>query len=146
MIRAFGHDGNLPPGVHDATWSEFADRFGATSYRRGMLGGLRKALVCLRNAGCRIAYIDGSFATAKDVPNDFDACWDPIGVNLGLLDPALRTLTDGRVLQKLKYRGELFPMDGDADGNGMTFLQFFQVDKNSGLAKGIIRIDLGSLP
>lgn len=146
MIPPFRRDGNLPSGVHLATWSEFADHFGATPYRRGMLGGLLKALTCLRNAGCRTAYVDGSFVTARDVPDDFDACWDPIGVNLGLLDNALTTFTDRRALQKLKYRGELFPLDGDADRNGTTFLRFFQTDKNSGRTKGIIMINLGSLP
>jgi hypothetical protein len=45
--------GNLPPGVHQASWSELAAAFGGTPWRRELLAGLRAALEALRDAGCR---------------------------------------------------------------------------------------------
>src|SRR5689334_20527946 len=56
--------GNLPPGVHDAAWSELVARFGSTPHRLMLLAGLKAALDELRTAGCPRAYIDGSFVTA----------------------------------------------------------------------------------
>ena len=40
------------------------------------MAGLRAALESLKSAGCRTVYLNGSFVTSKEAPNDFDACWD----------------------------------------------------------------------
>ena len=141
MIPPFEASGNLPPGVHTATWSEFASAFGITPHRRALLAGLHAALENLRAAGCRYAYIDGSFVTAKRRPNDFDGCWDMEGVDPDRLDPVLLTFDRGRAAQKAKYRGELFPAQFAAHASGTTFLEFFQMDKE-GIPKGIIAMDL----
>ena len=50
-----------------------------------------------------------------------------------------------RAAQKARFKGELFLAHGIA-APGFTFLQFFQRDKNSGKSKGIVALDLGSLP
>ena len=101
--------------------------------------------VALKRAGCQTVYLDGSFVTAKEVPGDYDACWEPSGVDLTLLDPVLQTFDPGRATQKAKYLGELFPSDIVATPEGDTFLDFFQNDKDSGKSKGIIALDLGRL-
>jgi hypothetical protein len=146
MIPAFNSDGNLPPGVHWTTWQEFAARFGATPHRQQLLRGLKSALDSLSKAGCQTVYIDGSFVTKKENPNDFDGCWDITGVDPELLDPILLNFDNKRAAQKVKYQGELFPASWTADSVGKTFLDFFQIDRN-GKSKGIIAIDLrGSKP
>jgi hypothetical protein len=142
MIPAFNSDGNLPPGVHWATWQEFAARFGTTPHRQQLLKGLKSALDSLSKAGCQTVYIDGSFVTKKENPNDFDACWDLTGVDPSLLDPILLLLNNKRVAQKAKYKGELFPASWTADGVGNAYLDFFQIDRD-GNPKGIVAIDLG---
>lgn len=146
MIPEFEPGGNLPRGVHWATWEEFCDRFGATPWRLVLVAGLRAALVDLRRAGCRTAYVDGSFVTSKTAPGDFDACWDPRGVDLDKLDSVLRTFDEGRAAQKAKYGGELFPSVSFAGCKGPTFLDFFQTDRDTGAPKGIVALDLGGLP
>ena len=142
MIPAFNSDGNLPTGVHWATWQEFAARFGTTPHRQQLLKGLKSALDSLSKAGCQTVYRDGSFVTKKENPNDFDGCWDLTGVDPSLLDPILLLLDDKRVAQKAKYKGELFPASFTADGVGNTYLDFFQIDRD-GNPKGIVAIDLG---
>lgn len=145
MIPVLESNGNLPPGIHWATWQELSDRFGTTPHRLRLLAGLKAALDSLRTAGCQTAYIDGSFVTAKQVPEDFDTCWDISGVNPDLLDPVLLTFDDGWVAQKTKYLGELFPAQTQALGTGRVFLEFFQIDKETGNPKGIVALDLGSV-
>jgi hypothetical protein len=142
MIPAFNSDGNLPPGVHWATWQEFAARFGTTPHRQQLLKGLKSALDSLSKAGCQTVYIDGSFVTKKENPNDFDGCWDLTGVDPSLLDPILLLFDNKRVAQKVKYKGELFPASCRADRVGNTYLDFFQIDRD-GNPKGIVAIDLG---
>jgi uncharacterized protein DUF6932 len=73
-IPPFTDSGNLPEGIHDATWDEIVEGFGTNERRRELLEGLQRALDSLRAAGCRRAYVDGSFVTANEEPNDFDAC------------------------------------------------------------------------
>lgn len=145
-IPPFQEGGNLPPGIHEATWEEIIARFGGSAWRSELLAGLRDALENLRHAGCRRAYINGSFATAKEAPRDFDACWRAAGVDPDLLDPVLLTFANARAAQKERFRGELFPAEATADPHGTRFLDYFQRDKLTGESKGIVAIDLEELP
>jgi len=147
MIPPIDSDtGNLPSGVHEATWDEFLARYGYTPHRLALLAGLKFALDALRVAGCRWVYIDGSFVTAKEAPGDFDGCWDADGADLNLLDPVLLTFENRRAAQKAKFRGELLPATAAADKFGTRFLEFFKRDKLTGEQKGIVAIDLEGLP
>ena len=138
MISDFNDQGNLPPGIHLATWEEFSERFGTNYYRKKLLRGLRDALNNLKSCGCKTVYIDGSFTTCKYRPHDFDGCWDLDGVNEEKLDPILKNFDNGRQAQKAKYFGEFFA----SSKNNPDFLNFFQRDKETGDPKGIICINL----
>ena len=99
----------------------------------------------LKSAGCLTIYAAGSFVTGEEVPNDFDACRDEAGVNPLLLDLVFLIFDPSRAARKSKYPGELFPASAIASGDGSSFLEFFQTDKETGTRKGIIAIDLGDL-
>lgn len=142
MIPDFQNDGLLPHGIHWATWQEISDRFGTNEHRRVLLKGLKEALTTLKAAGCRTVYIDGSIVTSKDLPDDFDACWEPTNVDPKKLDPVLLRFEPGRATQKTKYRGELFISTMRSGNPGPIMLEFFQRDKMSGKEKGIVAIDL----
>src|SRR5207237_1177312 len=129
MIPDFDAAGNLPPGIHTTRWTLFVARFGITNHRRRLISGLKRALDSLRRAGCRQAYVDGSFVTDKERPADYDVCWDPVGVNAAQLDPVLLQFEDQRLLQKIVFFGELFPSHWPANTAGQRFLEFFQTDK-----------------
>lgn len=131
----------LPPGVHNATMGEIEQRFVTNEKRRTLFGGFRKAVDALQKAGCKAVYLDGSFVCDKPEPGDFDACWDPTGVDPTKLDPVLLDFSDQRKRQKEKFGGELFPSSARVSV-ASHFLAFFQVDKYSGDAKGIIRVQL----
>jgi hypothetical protein len=132
----------LPPGIHDATLSEIAAKFGTTPHRQWLLGGFVRAAQALGTAGCQTVYLNGSFTTGKPHPDDFDGCWDHVGIDFSKLDPVLKTFDPKRFTQKRKYFGELFPA-GVQGAPGLTFLQFFQIEKHSQRAKGILRVSLG---
>jgi hypothetical protein len=145
VIPAFdAGTGYLPPGEHPATWEEFAKRFGGNRQRKRLLDGLRRMASNLRDAGCKFFLVDGSFVTATEVPSDFDACCDFSGINVGKVDLRLFSAGDGRLEMKAEYFGELFPEHYMADGQ-YTFREFFQSDRD-GVAKGIVRLELGTLP
>jgi hypothetical protein len=95
----------------------------------------------LKSAGCTTIFLDGSYVTAKSVPGDFDACWDPTGVDPNKLDPVFLDFNDRRKNQKSRYGGEFFLCNATADGSN-TFVEYFQMDKETGVKKGIIRIHL----
>lgn len=142
MIPPFNTDGNLPEGIHPASAAEIIERLGGTAHRDWLIKGLFAALRELKDAGCKKVYVDGSFVTAKETPVDFDGCWDVEGVDPTGLDPVLLTFDSGRATQKTKYHGELFPAQTVEGVSRSTFLEFFQVDRDSGLRKGIIEISL----
>ena len=145
MIPDFDADGLLPQGVHWASWDELVHRFGNNSRRQRLIVGLKAALENLKSSGCQTVYINGSFVTLKESPNDYDGCWEEAGVDPSLLDPVLLTFDPGRASQKAKYMGELFPASIIADTDGLSFLEFFQTDKDTGRTKGIVAIDLERL-
>lgn len=144
MIPSFDERGNLPPGTYPATWDEIVERYATNERREQLLDGLRAAIESLRDAGCSRVYLDGSFVTTKDVPGDFDACWEASRVDPGLLDPVLLDFSNHRAAQKAKYGGELFPAGVAAESRGTRFIDYFQRDRLTGAAKGIVAIDLGA--
>src|SRR5262245_13330602 len=119
----------LPPGVHSATLEEIEATFVTNRQRRRLFAGLVTAAGKLRHAGCGTIYLDGSFVTAKPIPNDYDACWDSAGVNPLRLDPVFRDFRHGRRAQKAAFQGEFFPSTIIEAGSNRTFVQFFQVDR-----------------
>ena len=136
MLPRFNASGKLPAGIHAADWAEFTARFGFSERRRRLLAGLEAALRSLQEAGCQLAYVDGSFVTAKKEPGDFDACWGIAGVDPVLLDPVLLDFSQGRAAQKARYGGELFPAELPEGVSGRTFLEFFQTDRDTGASQG----------
>ena len=146
MLPALDSNGNLPPGIHQLDdWQAFLRVYATTPHRKRLAGGLESALKSLRDAGCRTAYVDGSFISSKSAPSDYDGCWDPTGVDPAKLDPVLLVFDAGRATQKAKFGGELFPETVAANRAGDTNLKFLQTDKSTGQAKGIVAIDLRTI-
>jgi|SRR5262245_23318398 len=148
MIPPLGPLGRLPAGLHEATWDELVARFGTTPRRLSLLAGLKAALDALR-AGCRRAYVDGSFVTAKAMPNDVDVCWEMAGVDfdrLEQMEPVPLDWSQRRAAQKARFGCELFIADSAADPWGTPYLEFFQHDRETGEPKGIVVLDLEVLP
>lgn len=136
----------LPPGVHPASLDEVSVRFATNPWRRSLFDGLVDASNLLRNAGCPTIYLDGSYISGKPKPGDFDACWDPTGVDPTKLDPVFLDFTNGRASQKAAFKGEFFPSSMTCADVGRTFVEFFQQDRFTGNQKGIISILLQTDP
>ncbi len=133
--------------MHPATWEEIRQRYGYNEERSRLLTGLKAALDNLKMAGCKKAYLNGSFITDKEVPGDCDLCWEPQGVDDSLIDPLFiltRYVLPPRKEQQEKYFGEILitlPHPAVFD-----MLNYFQLDDRTGDAKGILSIELDELP
>jgi hypothetical protein len=141
----FDARGYLPAGIHPIEWPELVARFGFTRRRAWLLDGLKAGALVLQSCGCTALYVNGSFASAKPEPNDYDACWRMEGVQLNELaraEPVFFDFANGRAAQKARFRGEFFPADLTEGGSGKTFLQFFQTDPNTGEEKGLLELRL----
>lgn len=136
----------LPIGTHIATMADIQAAFATNPGRRTLFKGLAAAMQSLSSAGCRTVYLDGSFVSAKPNPQDYDACWDPDGVDVELLDPVFLTFENSRHAQKHKYAGEFFPVTSVEARSRTSFLQFFQTDRFTGAQKGILVINLTKEP
>jgi hypothetical protein len=132
----------LPPGEHLTTLDEVEARYAINRHRRMLFEGLVVASLNLRFAGCPGIYLDGSYVTAKPRPGDYDACWDPAGVDKTKLDPLFRQFSNGRAAQKAAFLGEFFPSSFTETASGLTFVEFFKKDRFSGGDKGILAIPL----
>ena len=136
----------LPEGIHVADFASISACFAISPWRRGLFDELLEASRNLSNAGCRRLYLNGSCVTGKPKPADYDACWEPDGVNPDVLDPTLLNFDNQRALQKAKYKGEFFPTSASAGCSRATFVDFFRIEKFTGLKKGIILAELSVDP
>jgi hypothetical protein len=145
----FSDEGYLPIGIHEMTWDELFEQFSFSPKRKTLLDGLKRAMEVLKQCGCTIIYIDGSFVTQKLEPNDYDACWEGdwelVSTNMTRIEPLFidqKDLSTGRKGQKLKYGGEIFPAFLTADSKGTLYIDFFQLIRDSDNKKGIVAIKL----
>jgi hypothetical protein len=143
MIPRHERSGLLPVGIHQASWPEFADRFGFSARRRRLLNGLKAALLHLAEAGCTAAFVGGSFVTTKAQPGDVDVVWDVTGVDPDQVHPVFLGPA-GRTHTIALFGAEFFPttiIEADSD---VTFVEFFQRTKND-RPVGIVQVDLSTL-
>lgn len=142
-----GHFDVLPPGIHWASLAEVEARFAVNEHRAWLFESIIQVGAALARAKCRRMFLDGSYISSKVRPNDFDGCWDPVGVAPLLLDPVLLDFANERAAQKAKYRGEMFisTMANAADPTtdpSATYVEFLQIDKNTGQRKGVVGVYL----
>ncbi|MCC7528858.1 MAG: hypothetical protein IT342_10065 [Candidatus Melainabacteria bacterium] len=135
MIPQFDKRGNLPPGIYAATLKEIEHKVASTVNRMRLFSGLKRLLENLKAAGCTTFYLDGSFITDKEEPNDYDCTWDPTGVTAAIDQDILKPLE----LRKAKYLGDIFVYT--PEHGGFPYLEYFQRDQDDN-SKGIIKIDL----
>lgn len=138
--------GYLPDGLHTMSLAQVSAAFTWNARRLWLNTGLVRAATALRGAGCRTIILDGSFVTAKEEPGDYDAAFDPVGVDGDLLDPVLLRHSDRRMAMKAKYLGDIFPWGATAcSKTGSTFRDFFRTDR-AGVPKGVVEIRLDMEP
>lgn len=129
----------LPAGIHNASVREVEARFATNPHRNALFVGFLAGFTILRDAGSSAIFLDGSFVTDKPLPGDFDCCWDPGGVDIAKLHPVLLDFSNRRAAQKAVFKGEFFPATAAAAPREF-FLNYFQRDKYTGKAKGVLRV------
>lgn len=140
--------GELPPGIHMATLEEVDAIFGTANERRQMLmKGLKKALALLEKGNVSKVFIDGSFVSDKDEPNDIDGCWSTISADASKLDSRFWDFKDEvdfqnkRLSLKQEFGIDFFIAEISEGDSGRPFPEFFQTNRDGG-AKGIIEVRL----
>jgi hypothetical protein len=146
MIPPFAKTGTLPQGEWECTVQELGVHFGFNAKRKKLLLGLKRIIRVLKKSGCSTIWVDGSFVTEKESPNDIDLLYDEAGLDwdvLSQLEPVLLDMSRSRAAQKAKFGCEAFSASWIATIHGEPFLSFFQHDR-AGEPKGIVRLNLKS--
>jgi hypothetical protein len=137
VVPKFDRNGNLPPGVHDATIAEIEKLFATNAQRAMLFEGLVKVLDLLRGCNCKEVYLDGSFITDKSEPNDYDLCYEPTGINP---TKAFKNFLLARDRRKERYLGDIFARMPQPPYE-LDHVEHWQTDQDGNI-KGIIRIKL----
>ncbi|TXH38756.1 MAG: hypothetical protein E6Q98_02860 [Rhodospirillaceae bacterium] len=119
---------------------------GFSARRRDLLLGLENMCRHLAAAGATKVWLDGSFATAKPAPGDYDLCYPMTEVDENMLDPCFLDYSNERKAMKDKFLGEAWLDIWPSPYAGETMLDFFQLIKGTRNPKGIVEIDLRTLP
>lgn len=141
-IPDFDANGNLPPGEYAVSLSDVGERFAWNARRRRLFKGLCSALESLAAAGVKRIWIDGSFVSAREEPNDIDGCWewDPT-VRMGRLNPVFLETWPPREAMKRKFGVDFLLSATIVDAQGRAIRDFFQEDRD-GNRKGILLVQL----
>lgn len=147
-IPVLTSSGELPPGIYIATLSEVENKFGKSNKRRQLLmKGLKEVLKLFKVADVSKVFVDGSFITDKEEPDDIDGCWSSIGVDETKLDPRFWDFEDVEDFEikrheiKMEFGIDFFIAEIVEGGSGKPFPEFFQTNRD-GEPKGIIQINL----
>lgn len=84
-FNGFDKNKNLPPGVYNMTLSEVEELFSKnkSEMRNNILTEYKKHLKEIKNTGyCLEHWIDGSFVTLKENPNDIDTLTEFDGIKI----------------------------------------------------------------
>lgn len=113
MIPEFTEEGLLPPGIYETDLKELNEKMGWSRRRFVLLEGLERALELMTASGVRRVYLDGSFVTDKDRPNDIDGCYDlapgATAEELEAMAPIFPPSPDNRSKAKELYGIDFFP-------------------------------------
>ncbi|WP_413666861.1 hypothetical protein ACEN9X_20300 [Mucilaginibacter sp. Mucisp86] len=142
MIPELAENGILPPGIHICEIKELEAKFVYNLHRRNLYNGLVRLVQDLKSINAKAIYVDGSFVTAKLMPGDIDVCWDE-GTGTGYeYELANLPILFNRQLAKARYLADIFPAAIMEQGSKKLFIDFFQIDKQTGEQKGILKINL----
>jgi hypothetical protein len=147
MIPPFNESTFLPPGIYLVTIDEFKERFVYGNRRNEIFLGLLRLISDLKEIGCNVIYVDGSFVSSKERPGDVDICWELVDNPDFLLfaenkHPILFMMQGKRLEQQNKYCADIFPANIIELSSGLLFLDYFQKIKHTNEPKGIIKIEL----
>lgn len=147
MLPEFDIDGDLPPGIHHATFDELERRFSrfVVSDRRINLFARFKQLVAMarRSGIVERLVLGGSFVTSKPDPNDIDIVIVlSSDLDLDALTPSQYAVTDRSALRRVLKTGAL---DVTTVRSGTTqmdlVLEFFQ-SKRDNKQVGVVEVKL----
>lgn len=139
MIPDFDTNGNLPPGIHEATIDEVRNRFSTNAPRNRLFILLLEVLSIFRDCGCPEVYLDGSYVTAKVEPADYDLCYEPTGIKA---TPNFYEFLTSKDTRKERYGGDIFPRMPVPPFH-FDHVEHWQTDgRNNDVAKGILKIKL----
>ena len=143
MLPALNEQGDLPPGVHVASWPEIERRFGSgSSAREGAMATLKHLHeLALRTGALRAFYVFGSFVSAASTPRDIDlALVMDAGFCLEDCPRESRTLFS-HADAEARYRASIFWLrEGTLSEQAMReFLATWQT-KRDGSVRGILEV------
>lgn len=131
-----------------ATLNEIELYFGSSNDRRRLLmKGLKGAVALLKQGGVPKVFVDGSFVSDKEEPNDIDGCWSSEGAIPEVLDSRFWDFKDETEFRrnqeslKKEFGIDFFIAEIIEGGSGKPFPEFFQTNRD-GEPKGIIEVNL----
>ena len=141
-IPPFRDDGYLPEGLFKASEADVTFRFGSSNRRRRRLVlRLRRWIRLARSVGAKRLLVDGSFVTAKELPNDIDAVVlipDDFESQVTSGNEAALDLEEMLVT---RHPEEIFAAEDETDWN--EWVEFFSRTREpDSRRKGLVEVDL----
>lgn len=134
----------LPEGIWETELEEIEQRLLFSGKRIELFDGLKQCLIDLKEVGCKVVFIDGSFVTSKLDPEDVDVAYSPYdGFSWDKLNELHPVFLKNREERKRKYNCDIFDAYSEADNKQTIFRDFYQkIEGIKNIKKGILKINL----
>jgi hypothetical protein len=142
MIPQFRPDGYLPDGLHVTSEAEVTFRFGSANPRRRRLAlRLRRWIGLARSVRAQRLFVDGSFVTAKDEPNDIDAVILLASDFERQVENGIEAALELEEMLLTRRPEEIFAAEDSDDWN--DWIEFFSRTREpDGRRKGLVEVEL----
>jgi hypothetical protein len=131
MLPPYNSYGYLPPGNYQISCA-FHDYFSGNKRRERLVNGFFGLAKLLAQVGCTQIWVGGSLTTDKELPKDFDGCFDRTEINWysSQLDPVLTDALE----QEKRFGGSLV-------ADTMCHFQVFLKTDRQDRPRGIVEIN-----
>lgn len=125
------------------SYEELINHFGTNPRRLKQIDNAMQFLRIFYACGCQFVYIDGSFVSTKEYPEDIDLCFDLTDVKAEKLEETFPQFFDpnerGKIHRNLLCHILYF------DNNDTSLFDLLETDREGNL-KGFIKLILKDLP
>jgi hypothetical protein len=125
------------------SYEELKYHFGTNPRRMDQINNALQFFRIFHSCGCQTVFIDGSFVSKKEYPEDIDLCFDMTGVNAEKLKEAFPPFFNRNEMGKIR-RNSLCHILHFTDKDKALF-DLLQYDRD-GYFKGFAKLNLKDIP
>jgi hypothetical protein len=124
------------------SYEEFKHHFGTNQRRINQINNALKFFRLFHSCGCQTVFVDGSFVSKKENPEDIDLCFDLTDMDVEKIRKVFPQFFEPNEIGKIHREFQCHILHFDK--NFTVYFDFLHEDRN-GNPKGLVRLDIKNI-